>query len=120
MEFVQYVLNLVFVIPIILLLFFITVKLGKTSLAKIGAHNHVTVLEKVNLSKDSSVFVLKLGNEGCVGVLSSTGFEVVQKLNSEEIAEIEDKKKQILNQNSDSNKNKVPLNLKNGLKGLRK
>ena len=96
MEFFQYILNLVFVIPIVLLLFFIAIKLGKTSLVKIGAYNHVTILEKVNINKDSSVLVLKLGNEGCVGVATSSGFEVVQKLDFNEIKEIESKKNQFL------------------------
>ena len=96
MGFVQYILNLVFVIPIVLLLFFIAIKLGKTSLVKIGAYNHVTILEKININKDSSVLVLKLGNEGCVGVATSSGFEVIQKLDINEIKEIEDKKSQFL------------------------
>lgn len=96
MGFVQYILNLVLVIPIVLLLFFIAIRLGKTSLVKIGAYNHVTILEKININKDSSVLVLKLGNEGCVGVATSSGFEVIQKLDINEIKEIEDKKSQFL------------------------
>ena len=84
MEFVQYILNLVLVVPIVIILFFIAVKLGKTSLSKVGIHNHISILEKVNLSKDSSMFVLKMGEkEGCVGILSPSGFQIIQNLDSE-------------------------------------
>lgn len=103
MEFIKYILNLVLVIPIVLLLFFIAIKLGKTSFLKMGMHNHVSVLEKVNVSKDSSVVVLKVGEEGCVGVLSSSGFETIQKLNREELKELENKKNQFLNQENSFN-----------------
>ena len=99
MEFVQYILNLVLVVPIVIILFFIAVKLGKTSLSKVGIHNHISILEKVNLSKDSSMFVLKMGEkEGCVGILTSSGFQIIQNLDSDGIKEIEDKKNQFLNQ----------------------
>ena len=99
MEFVQYLLNLVLVVPTVVILFFIAVKLGKTSLSKVGIHNHVSILEKVNLSKDSSMFVLKMGEkEGCVGVLTPSGFQIIQNLDSDGIKEIEDKKNQFLNQ----------------------
>lgn len=106
MEFIEYLLNLVLVIPIVVLLFFITMKLGKTSFSKMGMYNHVSILEKINLSKDSSIFVLKMGDEeGCVGVLTQSGFQVIQKLDSEGIKEVEDKKNQFLSQ-------KQALNLK--------
>lgn len=99
MEFVQYILNLVLVVPIVIILFFIAVKLGKTSLSKVGIHNHISILEKVNLSKDSSMFVLKMGEkEGCVGILTPSGFQIIQNLDSDGIKEIEDKKNQFLNQ----------------------
>lgn len=99
MEFVQYILNLVLVVPIVIILFFIAIKLGKTSLSKVGIHNHISILEKVNLSKDSSMFVLKMGEkEGCVGILTPSGFQIIQNLDSDGIKEIEDKKNQFLNQ----------------------
>ena len=99
MEFLQYILNLVLVVPIVIILFFIAVKLGKTSLSKVGIHNHISILEKVNLSKDSSMFVLKMGEkEGCVGILTPSGFQIIQNLDSDGIKEIEDKKNQFLNQ----------------------
>ena len=99
MEFVQYLFNLVLVVPIVILLFFIAIKLGKTSLSKVGLHNHVSILERVNLSKDSTIFVLKMGdNEGCVGVLTPSGFQIIQSLDSNGIKELDDKKNQFLNQ----------------------
>lgn len=99
MEFIEYILNLVLVVPIVILLFFITMKLGKTSFSKMGMYNHISILEKINLSKDSSIFVLKMGDEeGCVGILTPSGFQIIQNLDSEGIKEVEDKKNQFLSQ----------------------
>lgn len=98
MEFIKYILNLIFVVPVVLLLFFIAIKLGKTSFTKMGMYNHVSILEKVNLTKDSSIVVLKIGQEGRVGILSASGFETIQKLDYEELKEVESKKNQFLNQ----------------------
>lgn len=113
MEFIRCILNLVLMIPIVLVLFFITIKLGKTSFSKMGMHNHVSVLEKVNINKDSSVIVLKVGEEGCVGVLSSSGFDTIQRLNQKELKELENKKIQFLNQeNSFDLKEKIKFNKK--------
>lgn len=113
MEFIRYILNLFLVIPIVLLLFFIAIKLGRTSFFKLGIHNHVSILEKVNIGKDSSAIVLKIGEEGCVGILTSSGFQTIQKLNPEELKKIENKKNQFLNQNDDKNrKGKIKFNKK--------
>lgn len=98
MEFVKYILNLVLVVPIVLLLFFITIKCSKTGFSKIGIYNHVTILEKVSVNKDSSILVLKVGKEGQVGILSSTGFQSIQHLNENEIKELEDKKNEFFEQ----------------------
>lgn len=107
MEFVKYILNLVLVIPIILLLFFITIKCSKTGFSKIGIHNHVTILEKVSVNKDSSILVLKVGKEGHVGVLSSTGFQSIQHLNENEIEELENKKNEFFEQKNEFINKKV-------------
>lgn len=114
MEFIQYLLNLVLVVPIVIILFFVAIKLGKTSLSKVGIHNHISILEKVNLSKDSSIFVLKMGEkEGCVGVLTSSGFQIIQNLDSKGIEEIENKKNQFLNQEKALGLKAKVLNKKN-------
>lgn len=114
MEFIQYLLNLVLVVPIVIILFFVAIKLGKTSLSKVGIHNHISILEKVNLSKDSSIFVLKMGEkEGCVGILTSSGFQIIQNLDSKGIEEIENKKNQFLNQEKALGLKAKVLNKKN-------
>lgn len=113
MEFIRYILNLFLVIPIVLLLFFIAIKLSRKSFFKLGIHNHVSILEKVNITKDSSAIVLKAGEEGYVGILTSSGFQTIQKLDSDELKKIENKKNQFLNQNDGKNrKEKIKFNKK--------
>lgn len=107
MEYIRYILNLFLVIPIVLLLFFIAIKLSKASFLKMGIYNHVSILEKINIGKDSSAIVLKSGEEGYVGILTSSGFQTIQKLDKEELKKIESKKNQFLNQ-----KNSEKLNFK--------
>lgn len=105
MEFIKYLLNLIFVVPIVLLLFFITIRLGKTGFNKISGYNYSTILEKTNLSKDTYLMVLKMGDKGCVGVLSPSKFEIIKELDSDEIKELEVKKNQFLGEESKVNFN---------------
>lgn len=97
MNLFQYILNLVIVTSIVIILFFIAIRLSKASLNKMGVKNYANILEKINISKDCSVLVIKTGEDGVVGVATSSGFNVIKQLNKEDIQDIESKKNQALN-----------------------
>lgn len=106
----QYIVNLIFVIPIVLLLFFVAVKLGKTSFVKMGSYNYVSILEKINVSKDSSIIVIKMGDEGYVGQSSPSGFTLIKELTCDEMSDVENRKNEFLNQNNMINDLKEKFN----------
>jgi flagellar protein FliO/FliZ len=77
-------------LPFILLLFYLSVKYGGSKLQGIQNGRFIKVLERVPLSKENSLIVVKIGEKGYV-LTSSTGkIDTLLELNSEEIQSLED------------------------------
>lgn len=122
----QYLVNLSIFVPFIIILIVVSVRFSKASLEGIGIYKYTQIIERTNLNKDTDVFVLKIGDEGCVLVSSPSKLEKIKDLNKEEIKVIEEKRKEIkkiklVNLNKEDNKlkkldfNKLKLK-KNNLK----
>ena len=62
----HYIINLIIFIPITIILIIASIKLTKFNSDNINKHKYVKVLERTNLNKDTSIFVLEMGDEGCV------------------------------------------------------
>ena len=92
--FLEFIINLIVLVPVVVLLIFISLRLSKKSLIKIGSGSYVKVLEKINLSKDICLYVIKSGNTGCIIVTSNNNTQVIKKLNEGEINEIIEMKNQ--------------------------
>ena len=92
--FLEFIINLIVLVPVVVLLIFISLRLSKKSLIKIGSGYYVKVLEKINLSKDICLYVIKSGNTGCIIVTSNNNTQVIKKLNEDEINEIIEMKNQ--------------------------
>lgn len=92
--FLEFIINLIVLVPVVVLLIFISLRLSKKSLIKIGSGSYVKVLEKINLSKDICLYVIKSGNTGCIIVTSNNNTQVIKKLNEYEINEIIEMKNQ--------------------------
>ena len=92
--FLEFIINLIVLVPVVVLLIFISLRLSKKSLIKIGSVSYVKVLEKINLSKDICLYVIKSGNTGCIIVTSNNNTQVIKKLNEDEINEIIEMKNQ--------------------------
>ena len=92
--FLEFIINLIVLVPVVVLLIFISLRLSKKSLIKIGSGSYVKVLEKINLSKDICLYVIKSGNTGCIIVTSNNNTQVSKKLNEDEINEIIEMKNQ--------------------------
>jgi len=84
----HYIINLIIFIPITVILIVASIKLSKLNSDNINKHKYVKVLERTNLSKDTSIFVLEVGDEGCVLASSPSKIEKLKELNKEDIAEI--------------------------------
>lgn len=87
------IVKLFFGMILLILLMVSTLKLGANKVSKFQRGRYVKVLEKTPLSKDSSLFLIKLGEEGCVITASPNNVEVIKNLTKDEIDIIEKDKK---------------------------
>lgn len=86
--FLEFIINLIVLVPIVILLIVISLKLSKGGLNKLASGSYVKVLERFNLNKDTCIYVIKTGKTGCVIVSSNNNTQVIKELDESEINEI--------------------------------
>lgn len=91
----KYIINLIVFVPITIALIILTIKLSKSSINGLVKNKYVKVLERTNLNKDTDVYVLKIGDEGCVIVSSPTKTDTIKELTNDQIEEIEKKQEEL-------------------------
>ncbi|UPA31438.1 flagellar biosynthetic protein FliO [Terrisporobacter glycolicus] len=104
----KYIINLIVFVPFTIALIIITIRLSKSSINGIAKNKYIKVLERTNLNKDTELYVLKIGDEGCVIVSSSTKTDTIKELTSHQIEEIERKQEEV----KINNRNNINLKLK--------
>ena len=91
----QYLINLSIFIPFIIILIVISIKISKPNFEGMGIYKYTQIIERTTLNKDTNVFVLKIGDEGCVLVSSPSQVEKIKDISKQEMQEIEYNKKEI-------------------------
>lgn len=86
--FLEFIINLIILVPVVLLLIIISLRLSKKSLDKLTLGSYAQVIERFSLSKDINLYVIKMGKTGCVIVSSNNNTQVIKELNENEIEEI--------------------------------
>lgn len=86
--FLEFIINLIVLVPVIALLIVISLRLSKKSLDKFTSDSYSQVIERINLSKDINIYVIKLGATGCVLVSSNNSTQLIKELDENEIEEI--------------------------------
>lgn len=104
----KYIINLIVFVPFTIALIIITIRLSKSSINGIAKNKYIKVLERTNLNKDTELYVLKVGDEGCVIVSSPTKTDTIKELTSNQIEEIERKQEEV----KINNRNNINLKLK--------
>lgn len=89
-EFLQMLLNIIFVLPFILLLIYISLKYGGNKLQSIQNGRFIKVIERVPLTKDSSIVVVKIGDKAFVMSSGGGKTEILMELEKRQIEQIED------------------------------
>ena len=107
--FLEFIINLIVLVPVISLLIVISLRLSKKSLDKFTSDAYAQVIERISLSKDINLYVIKLGETGCVLVSSNNNTQLIKELDKNEIEEIIRVKKE--RNNSITLKNIRGLNL---------
>lgn len=104
----KYIINLIVFVPFTIVLIIITIRLSKSSINGLAKSKYIKVLERTNLNKDTEVYVIKVGDEGCVVISSSTKTDKIKELTSHQIEEIERKQEEV----KINNRNNIDLKLK--------
>lgn len=76
-------------LPIVLIIFYVSVKFGGSKLQLLQNGRFIKVLERVALSKENSLLVVKIGEKGYVLASSNGKVEKLMELEDNELLQIE-------------------------------
>lgn len=85
--------QLIFALGITLGLMFLCFKLMGTKINTINNNKYVKVIDRVQVTKENSILIVKIGNKGYVMTSTSGHMEKVSELSEAEIKSIEEDKK---------------------------
>lgn len=85
-------LKIIVFLPFILCLVYLSIKYGGNKLQHMQNGKYIKVLERVSLSKENSLLVIKIGSKGYV-ITSSTGkIDTLLEIDDEELKKLESSK----------------------------
>ena len=91
-EFIDMLIKIVIYLPFILFLIYIFLKYSGTKLQTMQNGRFIKVLERVNLSKDNSLMVVKIGNKTHVVTSSINKIEILRELEVDEELKLQEPK----------------------------
>lgn len=94
MEIFILALKLLIALPILLGLIILTFKLSQGQINNMQSKKYIKVLERTQISKDSFILVVKVGEKGAVLSSSKDKVEKIQDLTKEEVKAIEAKQEE--------------------------
>lgn len=94
MEIVFLSLKIVLALVVILLLMLVTAKISSNKFNNVSTKKSIKVLEKIQISKDTSIFVLKVLNKGYIVSISPNNTTLIDELTNEEVELIENNKRE--------------------------
>ncbi len=94
MYFFQLCLKLFVSLSIVLLLMILTFKVFGNKVVQINNNRYIKVMEKIQISKDSCIILIKAGEKGYIIGSSSGNIQKIDEVSLEEIKELELQKAQ--------------------------
>lgn len=91
-ELLTMMLKIAVALPFILFLIYAVLKYGGTNLQKIQNGKFLKILERVPLSKENSLLVVKMGGQFYVVSSTNQRIEIIKELTGEETSNIQDVK----------------------------
>ncbi|MCE5220745.1 MAG: flagellar biosynthetic protein FliO [Clostridium sp.] len=104
--------KLILALGVTLGLMFLSFKLMGTKLSAINNNKYVKVIERVQVTKENTILIVKIGQKGYVMTSTAGHMEKLSELSEEEINIVEEDKKKVA-QEINENYNKLILKLKN-------
>ena len=83
------VIKVIFTLVFILCLIYLSLRYGGGKLQSLQRNKYLKIIERIGLSKDNSLFVIKMGEKGYVVSSSQNKIQVLLDVPSEELKEIE-------------------------------
>lgn len=83
------ILKIIIFLPLVLMIFYISVKFGGNKLQVLQNGKFIKVLERVAISKENSLLVVKIGQKGYILTSSNGKVEKLMELEECELANIE-------------------------------
>lgn len=93
LSFLQMLFEIIIFVPFILLLFILSVKYGGNKLQKLQNGRYIKIMEKVGLSKENGLMVVKIGEKGYVLSSASGKVEILLQISDEDMEKIESSNK---------------------------
>ncbi|MCB2288883.1 flagellar biosynthetic protein FliO [Clostridium sp. CS001] len=91
-EFWILILKIILFLPLILFLLYLSLKYGGNKLQKLQDGKYMKILDRITLSKDNSILVVKIGENAYAISSSSKNIEILFEIPKEEIIIIENSK----------------------------
>ena len=110
-EFLGMIVQLILALGVTLGLMFLSFKLMGTKLNAMNNNKYVKVIERVQVTKENSILIVKIGKKGYIMTSTAGHMEKLSELSEEEINSIEEDKKKAAEEITD-NYNKLILKSK--------
>ena len=91
-EYILMLLKIIGALVIILPIIYIVLRFGGTNLQKLQQGKYIQMLERVSITKENQLIILKLGKNGYVMASTNGKIEILQKLEESELKELEAKR----------------------------
>lgn len=88
-EFVVLIFKIIIFLPFVLFMLYLSLKYGGTKLRKLQDGRYMKVLDRISLSKENSIVVVKIGEKAYAISSSSKEINILYELPKEEILHIE-------------------------------
>lgn len=92
LQFIITLLKIIAFLPFIILLIYISIKYGGGKLQDIQKGKYMKVIDRLALSKDNSLLVVKIGEKAYVMSSTNGNIQIILELSTEDIKKIESSK----------------------------
>lgn len=87
---VKMVIEIIIFVPFVLFLFYISVKVGNSKIQSLQSGRYIKILERVGLSKENGLLVVKIGEKGYVISSCHDRIEILLEVSEEDLKKIEE------------------------------
>ena len=94
MDYIYLIFKLIFALLVVILFMILAFKFSNKGVIKYNSKKYAKVIDRIQLSKESFIVILKLGDKGVVLLSSTSHTEKLQELTKEEIELIEKNKEE--------------------------